>query len=383
MQYKLSFLYNKIIFSISNNPNWTYFIFITICIILKDIHCQSFYSFCVGSEIIEPNEIREITVLEIQELAATMNIFKNSELNLDVLRSLVESFGNLAKSAPTQDTALMALETSFERFLVKDSLQSLFSQFNSKHIFVMENSSSLGDSQVDANSIAFTKIEGRLTAPARLTDASSSVPVNLVQSKNSAPGNLQFETLKSLQAVDLSDGISVCTYNTTGGFSRPSSPDAKFCVDKFSEEFFIFKQVACAMGESKKYSGSMDQIAVAFNKGFQFLENDSNLTDKEKLLILTQFTAANKDIIFILPNGNELNITPYAVELFSAYRKNFYSTPGGHGLALRGGLNALSTINWVGSLNLPDSSIPPIIKVSNTFIYNQLMSLAEKVRPNQ
>ena len=120
MQYKLSFLYNKIIFFMFNNPNWTYFIFITICIILKDINCESFYSFCVGSEITEPRTIRKISLLEIQEFAAIMYIFKDSELNLDVLRSLVESFEKLAKSVPNQNTALMALENPVEGLLVEN-----------------------------------------------------------------------------------------------------------------------------------------------------------------------------------------------------------------------------------------------------------------------
>ena len=238
-------------------------------------------------------------------------------------------------------------------------------------------------SLIDTSSTSFIRVEGTHTAPAELGVTYSSEPIQLIQSKNTAPANLQFETIKSLQATDLSDGISLSSYNTTGGFSRLPSPNAEFCVDKFSEEFFIFRQVTCAVAESKKYYGSMDQIATAFHKGFQFLESNPNLTVKDQLLALSLFSAQNPEIIIILPNGDELNITPYVIELFSAYRKNFYNTPGGHGLALRSGLNALSTINWVGSLNLPDSSIPGIIKFSNTFFYKQIMALAGTGRPNQ
>jgi hypothetical protein len=55
---------------------------------------------------------------------------------------------------------------------------------------------------------------------------------------------------------------------------------------------------------------------------------------------------------------------------------------GSHGLALRSGLNALDTFNWIGALDLFKSSLSSIIKLSSTLFYKQIMIPAEKVRPN-
>jgi hypothetical protein len=86
--------------------------------------------------------------------------------------------------------------------------------------------------------------------------------------------------------MDFSDDISLSNSNTTGGFLRPTFRDAEFSIDKFSEKFFILPQVISGVIESEKYHGLMDKIALAFHKRFTFIENNSNLSYKDKLLIL-------------------------------------------------------------------------------------------------